>query len=70
MALLFFPAGRILQEESLLRSDHALQGYQRAVRAYHQSLRIFIKLRAFFRRSADENGNAQIYPAAAPALQP
>ena len=69
-ALLLFPAGCVLQEQSLLGSYHALQGQQRAMRIDHKCLRAFVELWAFFRRSVHDNGNVQIYPTTAAAFQP
>ena len=69
-ALLLLSGGGILQEESLFRSDHALQGKQRAMRIHYKGLRVFIKLRTLGSRPVDHNGNVQINSPAAPAFQP
>lgn len=44
-ALLLLSGGSILQEESLFRSNHALQRQQRAMRIHYKGLRVFIELR-------------------------
>lgn len=69
-ALLLLSGGGILQEESLFRSNHALQRQQRAMRIYHKSFRVLVKLRTLGSRPVDHNGNVQINPPAAPAFQP
>ena len=69
-ALFLLPAGCVLQEQSLPGSNHALQSHQRSMRADYQRLRVFVKLRPFTRGPVNEDGNAQVNPAAAPAFQP
>jgi hypothetical protein len=69
-ALLLFAAGCVLQEEPLSGSHHTLQGHQRTVRVDHKCLGTLVELRAFTLGSVNDNGNVQINPPAAAALQP